>query len=78
MYNKPAATFLRAGNTKLAPGDSMSTTAVYNKTSAPEGLVHHDDGNGQWLRITRLMTDSGRSKGLGPARLARVLLTELA
>ena len=76
---KLAAALLRAGNTKPAPpGNSMTTTAVYNKTSTPEGLIHHDDGNGRWSCMTKPMAGSDRSMGPGAARLARVLLTELA
>jgi hypothetical protein len=78
-YNKTRGSALASGQHQAGtPGDSMATTAVYNKTSTPEGLIHHDDGNGRWFCITEPMAGSGRSMDPGPARLARVLLTELA
>jgi len=79
VYNKTRGSALASGQHQAGtPGDSMATTAVYNKTSTPEGLIHHDDGNGWWSCITKPMAGSGRSMSPGPARLARVLLTELA
>jgi hypothetical protein len=79
VYNKTRGSALASGQHPAGtPGDSMATTAVYNKTSTPEGLIHHDDGNGRWSCITKPVAGSGRSMDPGAARLARVLLTELA
>jgi hypothetical protein len=79
VHNKTPGSALASEQPQAgAPGDSMATTAVYNKTSTPEGLIHHDDGNGRWSCITKPMAGSGRSMDRAPARLARVLLTELA
>jgi hypothetical protein len=79
VYNKTRDSALASGQRQAGtPGDSMATTAVYNKTSTPEGLIHHYDGNGRWSCITKPMAGSGRSVDPGSARLARVLLTELA
>ena len=78
VYNKTRGSALASGQHQAGtPGDSMATTAVYNKTSTPGGLIHHDD-NGRWSCITKPMAGSGRSMDPGAARLARVLLTELA
>src|SRR5437868_1902670 len=79
VYNKTRGSAL-AGRQHQAgtPGNPMTTTAVYNKTSTPQGLIHHDDGNGRWSCITKTMAGSDRSMEPGAARLARVLLTELA
>jgi hypothetical protein len=79
VYNKTRYAGLTSGQHQAgAMGDSMTTTAVYNKTPMPEGLIHRDDGNGRWFCITKFMADSGRWMAPRAARLARVLLTELA
>jgi hypothetical protein len=79
VYNKTCSSALvseqyRAG----AAGDSMTATAVYNKTSTFDGLIHHDDSNGLWSCITKPGTGSDRPMGREVTRLVRVLLTELA
>jgi hypothetical protein len=79
VYNKTRGSAPASGRRQAGtPVDSMATTAVYNKTSTPEGLIHHDDGNEWWSCITKPMAGSGRSMDPGATRLARVLLTELA
>jgi transposase-like protein len=78
-YKKTRGSALASGQHQAGtPGNPMTTTAVYNKTSTPEGLIHHDDGNGRWSCITKPMAGSDRSMDPGAARLACVLLTELA
>jgi hypothetical protein len=79
VYNKTRGAGLASGQYQAgATGDSMTTTAVYDKTPTPEGLIHRDDGNGRWFCITNTMAGSGRWMGPRAARLARDLLTELA
>lgn len=79
MYNNTCSSALASEQCRAgAAGDSMTTTAVYNKTSAPDGLIHHADGNEQSFCITKRMTGGDRSMGSGAARSVRVLLTELA
>jgi hypothetical protein len=77
VYNKTrGAALANEQHQAGAPSDSMTTTAVYNKTSTP-GLIYHDDSNGQRFCITKPMTGSSSSRGPGVALLVRVLLTEL-
>ena len=79
MYNKTYGSALANGQHQAGTlGDLMMTTAVYHKISTPEGLTHHDDGNGRVFCITKLLAGSGRLVGRAAVRLARVLLTELA
>ena len=53
MYNKTRGSALASGQHQTGtPCDSMMTTAMYNKTSTPEDLIHHDDGNERWSCIT--------------------------
>ena len=66
VYNKTRGSALATGQHQAGtPGNSMTTTVLYNKTSTPEGLIHHDDGNGRWSCITKPMAGSGRSMGQG-------------
>jgi hypothetical protein len=81
VYNKTRGSALASEQHRAGtPHDSRAATAVYNKTSRPECLIHHDHdhGNGLLFCITNPTAGSGRSMGPVPARLARVLLTELA
>lgn len=75
VYNKTRGSALASWQRQVGtPGDSMATTAVYNKTPTPEGLTHHDNDSGQWSCITKPMAGSSHSMDPRVARLARVLL----